>query len=66
MAEPMRSDPKARADFILSALQALEAMVTDGWLTASYDPSMPLQGFKNVTSAIHWNRDAKSASQLEN
>ena len=37
--EQLRSDPMSRHHMVISALRAWEALVLDGWVTASYDPT---------------------------
>ncbi len=37
--------------------EALEAMITDGWVTASYDPSLPLPPEPPQLVSMHWNTD---------
>ena len=56
--EGLRSDESIRAETIHDILQALEALVADGWVVASHDPSMPLMdmAFK-TTGGLRWNDD---------
>jgi hypothetical protein len=43
----------------LGALEALEMMLKDGWVTGSFDPSKPLLRPEDIprTPAIDWNHD---------
>ncbi len=36
--------------------RALEAMVHDGWVKASYDPTLPLVAFRDSPSTLRWNQ----------
>lgn len=51
------------ADFMFSVMNhvtlAMEAMITDGWVKASYDPSLPLAPVGGGSSQVRWNRDQK-------
>src|SRR5207302_336111 len=46
------------------AVQALEGMITDGWIKASFDPKMPSWSMEtpDETALIHMNRDEAIAS----
>ena len=43
----------------LTALEALEVMVKDGWVTGTYDPRFPLLRPQDIprTPSIDWNKD---------
>ncbi|RYG48023.1 NAD(P)/FAD-dependent oxidoreductase [bacterium] len=57
-AEPYRSDPTTRAQLIHDILQSLEALVRDGWVIPSHDPSIPLIDLTFQTSGgLRWNND---------
>lgn len=45
------------ANVIVRIPQALEALILDGWVTASRDPSMPLPPKPPKLASMHWNRD---------
>jgi flavin-dependent dehydrogenase len=38
--------------------RALEAMVYDGWVKATHDPSMPLVQFRDSPSTLRWNQSS--------
>lgn len=44
-------------EIVLMIPIALEAMINDGWVVASYDPSLPLVEPPMPASGIFWNRD---------
>lgn len=52
-------DPEFMEDFILAFPNALEGMIADGWVTASYDPSQPLVAPPARNTGIYWNSDCK-------
>lgn len=52
--EPHRSNPDFRTRYISEVLQAFEGMISDGWITATYDPSRPLSDLSYQSNAIHW------------
>ncbi len=37
--------------------QAIEAMIYDGWIKASYDPALPLIPLDDPSKSLHWNED---------
>jgi len=51
----------ANADFMANVVvripEALEAMVQDGWVVASYDPSLPLPPAPPKVESMRWNKD---------
>jgi len=51
-AENMRDDPALRHHIVISALRAWEAMVLDGWVTATYDPTVELVDLSSEYLAI--------------
>lgn len=52
--------PAQRASIVQETFVALEAMVCDGWITATYNPKLPpLQGVMGGEAVIHPNRDPK-------
>jgi len=56
--EPFRVDPVKRNELALNATQGLEAMINDGWIDASYDPSMPLTDLRSTYNAMRWTPSA--------
>jgi len=55
--EHLRPNPELRITTIFRILQAFEAMVLDGWVTASYDPTLPLQDVTLTSDDIRANTD---------
>jgi hypothetical protein len=56
--EQFRYDENVRAQVIHDLLQSLEALVADGWVIASHDPSMPLIDMQVQThGGLRWNDD---------
>jgi hypothetical protein len=56
--EQFRYDENLRAQVIHDILQSLEALIADGWVRASHDPSMPLMDMRIPTSGgLRWNDD---------
>jgi flavin-dependent dehydrogenase len=56
--ERYRYDENLRAQVIHDILQSLEALVADGWVRASHDPSMPLIDLRVQThGGLRWNTD---------
>lgn len=53
-----------RSPFVAQAIhvvpEVIEAMISDGWLKASYDPSMPLTTRNKQSKTIRANRDAEA------
>jgi len=47
---------RAFLDILSRFPRALEAMVHDGWVKASYDPKLPLVPFRDSPSTLRWNR----------
>lgn len=52
-----RSDPGFMAD-LRKIPQALEAMILDGWVRASYDPSLPLLNASGTAEVVRWASEA--------
>lgn len=58
-AEPLRVDPQKRILAIHRILMALEAMILDGWVTATHNPEFPLQDLRVTSIDIRANTDQK-------
>jgi flavin-dependent dehydrogenase len=56
-AEPFRPDPEKRILIIHRILMALEAMIIDGWVTATRNPSLPLENLRVTSIDIRKNTD---------
>ncbi|AIE87585.1 NAD(P)/FAD-dependent oxidoreductase [Fimbriimonas ginsengisoli] len=56
--EHLRSDPMRRHHVVISALRAWEALVLDGWVAASHDPTQPLLDLSSEYTAVGWNKYA--------
>jgi len=53
------NDEYFRTEILNWVTQAMEAMVWDGWVKASYDPSLPLMPLNaGPTETVHLNRDS--------
>jgi len=63
-AQKRRSDPSFMQGVLPWLPQGLEAMINDGWVTASYDPSLPLARLDAGPAHTQWNRDR--AKSMEN
>ena len=61
-AEGFRHDEELRTRIIHNILQSLEALVSDGWVRASHDPSQPLEDLRVQSRGIHWNHDPAPAT----
>jgi len=62
--EKFRYDENLRANIIHDTLQALEALIADGWVVATCDPSMPTMDLKVQThGGLRWNKDPLPAQQ---
>ncbi|HWD40009.1 MAG TPA: hypothetical protein VG944_14260, partial [Fimbriimonas sp.] len=52
------NDKAFLSDYVSRLGPALEAMVTDGWVKASYDPNFPMATLpRQMGEVIHWNED---------
>jgi len=51
---PFRADPVQRNELGLNLTRGLEAMISDGWIDASYDPSMPLTDLRTTYGSMRW------------
>ena len=51
------NDPKYAADVLSQVIPAMEAMVTDGWVTASLDPNLPLAPVTGGGQWLRWNKE---------
>lgn len=58
--ERFRPQPELRTTLIRRTLQAFEALILDGWVTASYDPSKPLIDLSMTTIDIRRNTDQQA------
>jgi hypothetical protein len=56
IAQSNRNNP-ALSQIVWNAPPALEAMIHDGWVKASYDPRMPLGKITGRGTGFRWNRD---------
>jgi flavin-dependent dehydrogenase len=62
----MKVDEVRKFLFMSSAIQALEALVIDGWATTSYDPEVPLVELKNPYDGFCWSDEVTiGAAALE-
>jgi len=50
----------ALVNIVWSAPPALEAMIYDGWVKASYDPKLPLGKIARHGTGFRWNRDRRT------
>ena len=61
LAQHSQDDP----DFMQNVVQlipvALEGMIADGWVHASYDPALPLVAPPPMATGIYWNNDPVQA-----
>jgi flavin-dependent dehydrogenase len=56
--EQFRYDENIRATVIHDILQSLEALIADGWVVATHEPSIPLMDMKIPTrGGLRWNDD---------
>ncbi len=62
VAEPLRDKASQRTALVVNAIQALEAMIHDGWVKASHDPSKPLISLTGEYLAMRWNKDPQPAT----
>lgn len=58
MAQESKNDPEAMT-FLSMLPEAMEGMIRDGWIRASYDPSLPLVQLINDRTGFHLNTDTK-------
>jgi flavin-dependent dehydrogenase len=56
-AEPLRSDPEKRIQAIHRILMSMEAMINDGWIVATRNPSLPLENLRVTSIDIRPNTD---------
>ncbi|MFM9873473.1 MAG: NAD(P)/FAD-dependent oxidoreductase [Fimbriimonadaceae bacterium] len=57
MRETMQVDEGRKNLFMSASLRGLEAMVTDGWVIASYDPSFSRVELNELYSGLEWSDD---------
>ncbi len=58
LAEANKHDPRFMENYVLAIPNALEGLILDGWVDASYDPAYPLVVPPPRNTGIHWNVDA--------
>lgn len=58
LAQENMDDEKFLRDIVQAIPMALEAMVEDGWVQASYDPNLPLVPPPPIETGVFWNKDA--------
>ncbi|CAN5398070.1 hypothetical protein BH11ARM1_BH11ARM1_10490 [soil metagenome] len=64
MAQQHRSNPTFKQQILNRLVGAIEALITDGWVIASYDPSLPLLPKSPDNSSIHWHdQDVKTGQR---
>jgi hypothetical protein len=56
IAKEKADDSDFMMKFILPIGQTLEAMISDGWVTASFDPSLPLAPLPPSISGLSWDK----------
>lgn len=61
LAEKHKDDEAFMFQYILQIPQALEALITDGWVKASYDPLLPLPPTPERYTYLTWNTDQVKA-----
>jgi len=57
MVEARRSEPRFMEDVVYWLPSAMEAMISDGWVKASYDANVPLVPAGAGLPDVHWNED---------
>jgi hypothetical protein len=57
MAEQHAKDPYFLKNILVPVAPSLEAMVSDGWVRASYDPKLPLAKLDGGFAGFHSNKD---------
>lgn len=57
LAQNHYTDADFMANIVVKLPEALEAMIEDGWVKASYDPSLPLAPEPPKIVSMHWNTD---------
>jgi len=62
MAQQSANDPEAMT-FLSMLPEAIEGMIRDGWIRASYDPSLPLVQVVSDRTGFHLNRDSTSQAR---
>lgn len=56
------ANPLFREHVLQRLVSAMEALISDGWVRASYDPSLPLLPAPKDSAAVHWHIDAEEAT----
>lgn len=57
LAQQHGGDQDYMANVVVRIPEALEALIQDGWVKASYDPSFPLPPKPHRVESMRWNRD---------
>ena len=57
LAKAHYQDAEYMAHVVVRIPEALEALIQDGWVKASYDPSMPLPPKPHRAASMQWNHD---------
>ena len=55
--EKLRPEPERRVQVIHKILLAMEAMIIDGWITATHNPAYPLEDLRVTSIDIRRNTD---------
>jgi flavin-dependent dehydrogenase len=61
LAQTHQDEPEYMAKVVVKIPEALEAMIQDGWVDASFDPSVPLPPAPGRNETMRWNRDGAPA-----
>ena len=62
-AEKYRPEPEVRTRVIHRTLMALEAMILDGWVTATHNPEYPLEDLRVTSIDIRANTDQRQLNK---
>lgn len=57
MAKDKSDDPSFMESYILAIPDALEGLIVDGWVEATYDPAFPLVPPPQRNTGVQWNTD---------
>ena len=57
LAQRNHTNPDFMANVVVRIPEALEALIADGWVDASYDPSLPLPPVPPKLDTMRWNTD---------
>jgi flavin-dependent dehydrogenase len=58
LAQTHQANPEYMANVVVRIPEALEALVQDGWVKASYDPAQPLPPKPHRVESMRWNQDS--------